>query len=135
MPDASIDIAHARFAYFFGPGSEVGLAEVQRVLVTGGVFLVVDNSWNQGDFADLLRRAHGGNASIDPAETDAWWAQRGAERQEVVAGWEARSPEELERILRIEFAPEVVDHWVAEHPNTARLSYAYAVYVWRKPGP
>ena len=27
VPDSSFDVAHARWAYFFGPGSEPGLAE------------------------------------------------------------------------------------------------------------
>ena len=27
LPDASVDVAHARWAYFFGPGAEPGLRE------------------------------------------------------------------------------------------------------------
>ncbi|HEX6468623.1 MAG TPA: methyltransferase domain-containing protein, partial [Streptosporangiaceae bacterium] len=30
VPDASVDVAHARWAYFFGPGCEPGLAELAR---------------------------------------------------------------------------------------------------------
>ena len=33
---ASVDICHARFAYFFGPGCERGLDEVERVIRHGG---------------------------------------------------------------------------------------------------
>lgn len=29
LPDHSVDIAHARFAYFFGPGSKPGLADTE----------------------------------------------------------------------------------------------------------
>src|SRR5699024_10963975 len=32
VQDASVDIAHARWAYFFGPGCEPGLAELDRVM-------------------------------------------------------------------------------------------------------
>src|SRR5512135_2317863 len=30
VPDATVDVAHARWAYFFGPGCEPGLREVDR---------------------------------------------------------------------------------------------------------
>ena len=32
LPDASVDVVHARWAYFFGPGCEPGLAELDRVV-------------------------------------------------------------------------------------------------------
>ena len=35
LPDSSVDVAHARWAYFFGPGCEPGLAELERVLRPG----------------------------------------------------------------------------------------------------
>lgn len=129
LADASIDIAHARFAYFFGPGAEAGLAEVRRVLVPGGVFVAIDNSWADGDFAELLRDATGGNASMDPAATDAWWQAQGAVRVEVDGGWRARSAEELERILRIEFPRGTVDRWVRNNAGRSALSYRFALFV------
>ncbi len=131
LPDASVDVAHARFAYFFGPGAEAGLAEVRRVLAPGGTFVAVDNSWAGGDFAELLRDAVGGNASMDPAATDAWWREQGAERIEVEAGWSAQSPEQLEQILRIEFPAQTIDRFVARH-HAASLSYRMALFVWRR---
>lgn len=130
LGDASVPIAHARFAYFFGPGSEAGLAEIGRVLRPGGVLLVVDNSWRGGDFAELLRSATEGNAVIDPTATDRWWAERGAIRHEVAGAWRARSPGELERILRIEFASDVVDGFLAHHAGPG-LTYRFAVHEWR----
>lgn len=133
VDDGSVDVAHARFAYFFGPGSERGLEEVSRALVPGGTLLVVDNSWRSGDFADLLRDATGGNADHDPEATSAWWANRGATRHEVLGGWQATSPEELERVLRIEFPAATVDRWVARNPGRASLTYAFAVFRWRSP--
>jgi SAM-dependent methyltransferase len=130
LADASVDIAHARFAYFFGDGAEAGPAEVARVLASDGVLLAVDNSWSGGDFAALLRSASDGNAAIDPARTDAWWAERGAIRHEIEGGWSARSESELERILRIEFASDVVDRFLVGHEG-ASLSYQFATFEWR----
>ena len=40
VPDASVDVVHARWAYFFGPGCEPGLAELDRVVRRGGTAIV-----------------------------------------------------------------------------------------------
>ncbi len=37
LDDATADVVHARFAYFFPPGVDAGLAEVLRVLRPGGI--------------------------------------------------------------------------------------------------
>lgn len=130
LPDDSIDVAHARFAYFFGPGAEAGLDEVSRVLTGEGALLVVDNSWHGGDFAKLLRQSTVGNAAVNPIEVEAWWAERGAERHELVGGWQATSPAELRRILRLEFPGDVVDAFLRDH-NSQALSYHFNIYLWR----
>jgi SAM-dependent methyltransferase len=129
MADASMDIVHARFAYFFGPGTDAGLEEVRRVLRPGGIFVAVDNDWGWGEFSELLHLATTGNAVIDPDETDAWWKERGAERVNVRAGWRASSSEELEAILRLEFPDEVVDEFLADREPSDRLSYGVALFV------
>lgn len=131
LPDRSVDVVHARFAYFFGPGCEAGLAEVRRVLRPGGTFLAVDNSWEGGDFAWLLRHATTGNAAMDPAGARRWWEAQGAERHEVEGGWQANDPDELEAILRIEFPGPTVDAYLQSHPRSERLSYHFAVYRTR----
>ena len=131
LDDASVDVAHARFAYFYGKGAERGLAEVRRVLRPGGVFAAIDNDWGWGDFATILRMATTGNAALDPDETDAWWATQGASRTDVRAGWCARSSDELERILRLEFPGDVVDRFIRESGPTAHLSYGMTVFTIR----
>jgi len=128
--DHIADVVHARFAYFFGSGSEAGLDEVSRILAPGGTFLAIDNSWSGGDFAQLLRTSTVGNATIDPDETRQWWADRGARRHEVVGAWSAKSNDELERILRIEFPVDVVSDFMQDH-HRSTLSYRFAVYEWR----
>lgn len=132
VADATMDIVHARFAYFFGHGADAGLEEVRRVLRPGGIFIAVDNDWGWGQFSDLLRLATTGNAAIDPGETDRWWRERGADRVDVRAGWHARSSEELDAILRLEFPAEVVDEFLASREASDKISYGVALFVIRR---
>lgn len=134
LDDHSVDVAHARFAYFFGPGSERGLAEVDRVLRPGGCLLAIDNSWRGGQFAELLEDATTGNAAHDPDAIDAWWAARGAVRHEVEGAWRANSPAELEQILRIEFPGATIDRFLAREPGLSTLTYRFAVFAYRSEG-
>ncbi|MGH3505456.1 MAG: class I SAM-dependent methyltransferase, partial [Nocardioidaceae bacterium] len=43
LPDASVDIVHARLAYFFDTGCEPGLRELSRVVRRGGAAFIIDN--------------------------------------------------------------------------------------------
>lgn len=129
LESGSIDIAHARFAYFFGTGAEAGLEEARRVLRPGGLLAAVDNDWGWGDFAEILRVATTGNAAIDPDETDAWWKANGAVRTDVRAAWKASSPAELERILRLEFPGDVVGEFLRTRPPMSELTYGIAIFT------
>lgn len=58
--EASVDVVHARFAYFFPhPRWDVrpGLDEVTRVSRPGGALVVIDNDTERGQFAELRGRA------------------------------------------------------------------------------
>ncbi len=128
LPDASVDVVHARFAYFFPPGCDAGLAEVHRVLRPGGTLVVVDNDHRAGQFAELLAgsswAAYQGSADV----TDAWWHERGARRVEVMSDWRFPRREDLEAVLRMEFPPEVVEPWLAANPDVLGLSYGYVLF-------
>ena len=63
VPDTSVDVVHARWAYFFGPGCEPGLRELDRVLRRGGVAFVVDNDPTTSTFGRWFRR---GFPEVDP---------------------------------------------------------------------
>ena len=43
LPARRVDVMQARWAYFFGPGCEPGLRELDRVMRRGGTAFVVDN--------------------------------------------------------------------------------------------
>ena len=127
LPDGSVDVVHARFAYFWPPGCAAGLAEVLRVLTPGGTLVVVDNDHRAGEFTDLLRAA--GTAHDQADVTDAWWAARGASRTEVMSRWEFGSRTDFEAVLRLEFAAGVADAWLAGHPDALGLSYGYVLFA------
>jgi SAM-dependent methyltransferase len=133
VPDESVDVVHARFAYFFPPGCEAGLAEVLRVLRPAGTLVVVGNDLRAGDFADLVRAA---GAALEPAggrEADAWWAARGADRTTVRSSWRFDTRADFEAVLRMEFPLAVADRWLAAQPGALGLSYSYSLHCIDKP--
>jgi SAM-dependent methyltransferase len=133
LGDQSVDVVHARFAYFFPPGCEAGLAEVMRVLRPGGALVVVGNDLRAGEFAELLRAAAGMMMVAGGPATDAWWAARGAERATVRSRWQFASRAEFEAVLRMEFPLRVADPWLAARPRATGLSYSYTLFTARKP--
>jgi SAM-dependent methyltransferase len=133
LGDASVDVVHARFAYFWPPAGAAGLAEVRRVLKPGGALVVVDNDQRAGEFAGLLRAAEetGQGYGDRPDVTDAWWAERGASRTEVMSRWQFRSREDFEAVLRLEFPGGVAGRWLADRPGATGLSYGYVLFTIR----
>ena len=133
LPDQSVDVVHARFAYFFSPGCDAGLAEVMRVLRPAGTLVVIGNDLRAGEFAELLRAAEGALVPAGGEETDAWWAARGADRVTVRSSWRFKSRADFEAVLRMEFPLRVAGPWLAAHPGALGLSYSYALFAIDKP--
>lgn len=124
LPDASVDVVHARWAYFFGPGCEPGLAELDRVVRRGGTAYVVDNDPTRSTFGSWFRR---GFPEVDPTAVERFWSTRGWTRIPVDMRWSFGSRADLESVVRIEFTPQVADAVLAEHAGT---EVDYAVNVW-----
>ncbi len=127
VPDASVDVVHARWAYFFGPGCEPGLREVDRVLRRGGAAFVIDNDATASTFGRWFRQAL---PDYDPVAVERFWALRGWQRTALQIRWEQPSRAAFEAVVRIEFRPEQAEQILAEHPG---CSVDHAVNLWSKP--
>ena len=149
LADRTVDVVHARFAYFLTPGivggmraagvlnaakavgapGDAGLAEVMRVLRPGGSLVVADNDYRWGEFAGLLAAA----ASVPPLHTasaiDSWWRERGATRHEVRSRWRFASRADLAAVLNIEVPATVARAWLARHPAATGLSYGQVLFA------
>jgi SAM-dependent methyltransferase len=133
LPGQSVDVVHARFAYFFPPAGDAGLAEVMRVLRPGGTLVVVGNDLGAGDFAELLLAAQGALEPAGGEAADAWWAARGADRTTVRSSWRFTSRADFEAVLRMEFPLKVAGPWLAARPAALGLSYSYSLHAIDKP--
>ena len=126
LPDASVDVVHARWAYFFGPGCEPGLAELDRVVRRGGTALVIDNDPTRSTFGGWFRRSF---PDVDPVAVERFWSLRGWRRTPVATRWRFGSREDLEAVVRIELTPAVAEAALAEHEG---LEVDYAVNLWSR---
>jgi len=124
LPDASVDMAQARWAYFFGPGCEPGLAELSRVVRRGGIAFVVDNDPTRSTFGGWFRR---GYPQVDPVAVERFWSVHGWTREPVDIVWRFQTREDLESVVRIELDPATADEVLAEHRG---LEVDYAVNLW-----
>jgi SAM-dependent methyltransferase len=128
LPDAGIDLVHARTAYFFGPGCEPGLAEAQRVLRPGGAIAIVDldataEPYGRWMRADLPR--------YDPARVEAFFDRHGFTLRRVPTVWRFPDRATLEAVLRIEFSGAVAERAVAETRGLS-IPVRYRLHVRRK---
>ncbi len=126
LPDAAVDVVHARWAYFFGPGSEPGLAELDRVLRRGGTAFVIDNDATRSTFGGWFRQGYPG---VDPVAVERFWSTHGWTRTPLDVRWSFTSREDLESVVRIEFARPLAEEILAGHEGT---EVDYAVNLWSK---
>jgi SAM-dependent methyltransferase len=138
VPDASIDVVHARWAYFFGPGCEPGLRELSRVVRRGGTAFIIDNDATSSTFGRWFREA---KPRYDPAGVERFWSASGWSRVPVEIGWRFSTWSDFDAVVRIEFDPHSADRIVAEHRDAvaglatgdrSAVSVDYAVNLWHR---
>ena len=126
LADDSVEMVHARWAYFFGPGCEPGLAEVGRVLRPGGTAFVIDNDASRSTFGTWFRRAM---PAYDPVAIERFWARQGWSRESLDIRWSFGSRADFESVVQIEFAEALAVQILAEHEGSD-VDYAVNLF-WR----
>ena len=124
LAPATVDVMQARWAYFFGPGCEPGLRELDRVMRRGGTAFVVDNDASRSTFGSWFRI---GYPSVRPDEVERFWSTHGWQRRELDVVWRFATRDELESVVRIEFSQAVAEEVLAGHEGT---EVDYAVNLW-----
>jgi ubiquinone/menaquinone biosynthesis C-methylase UbiE len=124
LPPASVDVVQARWAYFFGPGCEPGLRELDRVVRRGGTAFVVDIDSSRSTFGAWFRRAY---PMVDATEVERFWSRHGWQRRSLDVVWRFARRTDLEACVRIELDETVAAEVLADHTGT---EVDYAVNLW-----
>ncbi|WP_215542531.1 class I SAM-dependent methyltransferase [Amycolatopsis sp. CA-230715] len=137
VPDASVDVVHARTAYFFGPGCGPGLAEADRVLRPGGRLAIVDLDVSSEPYGRWMREDL---PDYDPPEVEKFFAAQGFCCRRVRTEWRFDDTRAMAEVLRIEFSPRVAELAIAEvlrmNPATSAgvtMPVGYRVHVRARP--
>ena len=128
-----VDVAQARFAYFFGTTECLpGMQEVKRVLKPGGQFFVVDTNPDRGTFGRLARRANPSTFHERyRREHIAFYREHGFSAYAVDTALRAPDRQALEQILRMEFPRLYTDFM--EEIKGIELTYGLSVYHFQNP--
>jgi SAM-dependent methyltransferase len=124
VPPSSVDVAHARWAYFFGPGCEPGLRELDRVMRRGGTAFVLDNDGTRSTFG---RWFSAGYPMVDASRVERFWSAQGWSRTRVDTEWRFPDRDAFEAVVGIEFDPGTAQRILTEHDGTG---VDYAVNLW-----
>ena len=126
LRDHSVDICHARFAYFFPPNCLPGLRELERVIRPGGTAFIIDNDLVEGTFAEWLRQSPY-YKKAPASEVAQFWREQGFTEQSILSEWRFERREDLEQVIRLEFGDALATKLLVQHEGL-RISYHYKLY-------
>lgn len=104
LADASVDVVHARTAYFFGSGCGAGISEAMRVLRPGGTLAVVDLDASASPYGDWMRADL---PHYDYRAVEAFFDAQGFSLERVDTRWQFERRADLIAVLGIEFGARV----------------------------
>jgi ubiquinone/menaquinone biosynthesis C-methylase UbiE len=126
LREQSVDICHARFAYFFAPDCLPGLRELERVMRPGGTAFIIDNDLVEGAFAEWLQQTpYYKNATA--TEVALFWREQGFTEQSIASEWRFERREDLEKVVSLEFGDGLAPKLLAQHEGV-QISYHYKLY-------
>ena len=128
LPDRSVDLVHARVAYFFGPGCRPGLAEAERVLRPGGAIAIIDLDATVPPYGTWMRSDI---PHYDPQRVESFFVEQGFTMRRVSTLWRFPDRKTLDAVLRIEFSARVAERALADLRGTT-LPVGYRLHVRRK---
>lgn len=115
LRDDAVEIVHARFAYFFGPGCEAGLRELERVVAPGGTAFIIDNDLRSSTFASWVVSSYDGHSLPEIDRHEQFWLDQGFTIERLTTTWRLPSRESFEQVIRLEFPLDHTQRIIASH--------------------
>ncbi|SNS29104.1 class I SAM-dependent methyltransferase [Rhodococcoides kyotonense] len=129
LDEQSVDIVHARTAYFFGAGCGPGITEAMRVLRPGGVLVVVDLDVSASPYGDWMRADL---PKYDCAAVESFFEAQGFALERVDTRWQFDSRETMRAVLGIEFTERTAARAARSIPGLG-FDVRYRVHWREKP--